>query len=117
MSANGAPPSKVMKTMEEGSGSQYWDFSAQSPFLNFCLQVEGRQLWVPRDVLACHSEPLRSLVYGSFKEKKSGKADLPGKSYKDVLEWLRCIVTCPKHKPVDCTYYDITGSNSVMPRV
>ncbi len=101
MSANGAPPSKVMKVMEESTGSQYWDFSAQSPLLNFCLHVEGGQLWVPREVLACHSEPLRSLLFGPYQEKDSGKADFPGKSYKDMLEWLRCFVPCPKYKPVD----------------
>ncbi len=105
MSANGAAPSKVMKVMEEGTGSQYWDFSSQSPLFDFCLQVEERQLWVPRAVLACHSDSLRSLTFGPYQERESGKADLPGKSYKDVLEWLRCIVPCPRQKPVDGMFY------------
>ncbi len=96
---------KVMESMEEGTGSQFWDFSAQSSLLNFCLQMEEGQLWAPRDVLACHSEPLRNLIYGPYQEKGSGKADLPGKSYKDVLEWLRCIVPCPKQKPVEGVFY------------
>ncbi len=86
------------------NGVKYWDFSSQSSLLNFCLHVEGGKLWVPRDVLACHSETLKNLIYGPLKEKKekdSEKADLPGKPYKDVLEWMRCIVPCPKQKPVD----------------
>ncbi len=103
MSADGDASSnkEVVESKKDESGSQYWDFSAQSPLLNFCLQVEGRQLWVPRDVLACQSEPLVAMIYGPYQEKDRGKADLPGKSYEDVLEWLRCIVTCPKLKPVD----------------
>ncbi len=92
---------KVMESMEEVAGSQYWDFSAQSPLFDFCLHVEERQLWVPRAVLACHSEPLRSLIYGPYKEKDREETDLPGKSYEDVLEWLRCFVPCPKLKPID----------------
>ncbi len=103
MSADGAPSSKVMKMEKEETGSQYWDFSAQSSLFNFCLNVEERQLWAPRDVLACHSEPLKAMVYGQFREKDLEKADLPGKSYEDVLEWLRCVVPCPKQKPVDGT--------------
>ncbi len=103
MSADGVPPIKVMKTTkkEDAGGSKYWDFSAQSPLLNFCLHMDGGELWAPRDVLACHSEPLMALIYGPFKEKDSGEVDLEGKSYEDVLEWLRCIVPCPRRKPVD----------------
>ncbi len=100
MSVDGAVPN-VMESVDEVTGSQYWDFSAQSPLLNFCLRVDGGELWAPRDVLACHREPLKSMVYGPYQEKDSGIADLPGKSYKDVLELLRCIVLCPKRKPVD----------------
>ncbi len=103
MSSEGgaASDNEIVELKIEEPGSQYWDFSAQSPLLSFCLQVEERQLWVPREVLACHSEPLRNLFFGPYQEKDAEKADLKGKSYKDVLEWLRCIVPCPKHKPVD----------------
>ncbi len=96
-----ASNSEAGEAKKEGPRSQYWDFSAQSSLLNFCLHVEERQLWAPRDVLACQSEPLMAMIYGPYQEKDREKADLSGKSYEDVLEWLRCIVTCPKQKPVD----------------
>ncbi len=102
--AEAASNKGVVVSKEEEPTSQYWDFSAQSPLLNFSLHVEDRQLWVPRDVLACHSEPLMAMIYGPYQENDSEKAGLPKKSYKDVLEWLRCIVPCPKQKLVDGTY-------------
>ena len=80
------------------------DFSQQSRLFNFCLLVEGKELWVPRDALACHSDALEIMVYDSrYKEAQEGKVELTKKKFEDVLEWLRCIISCPnkKTKPID----------------
>ena len=82
----------------------FHDFAEKSRLFNFCLLVEGKELWVPRDALACHSDALETMLYDSrYKEAEGGKAKLPEKKFSDVLEWLRCIIVCPnkKTKPID----------------
>ena len=67
----------------------------------FCLIVEGQKLWVPKDTFAALSPALDALVnQQGFKEATAGEAELTGKKYSEVLEWLKCTIPSPGTKAI-----------------
>lgn len=68
---------------------------------NFCVNVEGSKLYVPRGALALYSPVFERMLYGDFKEANANSVDLKEKKLNDVLELFQVLFPLPVRKPVD----------------
>lgn len=50
---------------------------------NVILEVEGKQLYVCKKILAEHSPVFKLMFESDFKERRNVRIPLPGKKYKD----------------------------------
>ena len=82
------------------TAGEFHDFSVKSELFNFCLEVEEREFWVPKEILAAMSPVLEKLLTDeSFKEAHEGRARLTEKKADDILTFLQCSLQIyPYHK-------------------
>ncbi|KAJ8316331.1 hypothetical protein KUTeg_006345 [Tegillarca granosa] len=73
------------------------------PKADLILVVEGKELYVNRQLLTEVSPVFQAMLESDFKESKQDRIELPGKSYEAVVEFLKC--TYP------FLNYDITVNN------
>lgn len=73
------------------------------PKADLILVVEGKELYVNRQLLTEASPVFRAMLESDFKESTQDRIELPGKSYEAVVEFLKC--TYP------FLNYDITVNN------
>ncbi|XP_067667771.1 BTB and MATH domain-containing protein 38-like [Haliotis asinina] len=66
-------------------------FSEPSLTSDVALVVEGKKLHVNKTVLSLASPVFERMFFGEFKEKTLSEVPLPGKTYADMTELLRCI--------------------------
>ncbi len=76
-------------------------FNEKSVIYEKAFQVEGRELWVPPQTLACMSEVFKHMFYGEYAEKEKEIVPLPEKKYEEVVEFLRCLIPHPVAKRID----------------
>ena len=91
---------------------EYSDFSERTEKFIFCLVVEEREFWVPKEKLAFISDFFAKLLFDTnFEEARKGRAELKEKKAEDVLEFLRCCIEEPIWKKVDGMLLDVKLNN------
>lgn len=75
-------------------------FDEEDAHRTLALVVEGQKFFVPRDFLAVHSSVFKTMLYGNFTEANKNTTPLPGKKTSDFEEFLKCLIPCPKIKPI-----------------
>ncbi|KAL3881857.1 hypothetical protein ACJMK2_028249 [Sinanodonta woodiana] len=84
----GATPSFMIS--EGFLTSQDITFTTKSQWTDLQLKVEDKELYVPKSHLAMVSPVFRQMFESDFKEKDRNVLPLPGKTYEDVLTFLKC---------------------------
>ncbi|KAJ8311377.1 hypothetical protein KUTeg_010732 [Tegillarca granosa] len=77
--------------MDQDPEHQGCPFVEEPGITDLALVVEGKKLFVNKFVLAVASPVFKKMFTSKFKEKDTSEVELPGKKYKDVLEFLMCI--------------------------
>ncbi|KAJ8311526.1 hypothetical protein KUTeg_010881 [Tegillarca granosa] len=77
--------------MDQDPEHQGCPFVEEPGITDIALVVEGKKLFVNKFVLAVASPVFKKMFTSEFKEKDTSEVKLPGKKYKDVLEFLMCI--------------------------
>ena len=67
------------------------DPTQQQEYTDIVLVVDDRRLYTCRGLLAMASPVWRRMFAGGFTEKDAKEIPLPGKTFEDMLELLRCI--------------------------
>ncbi|XP_060575783.1 uncharacterized protein LOC132733201 [Ruditapes philippinarum] len=76
-------------------------FTEKSWRTDFILLVEGKRLYVNKAILSLASPVFDTMFQSDFKESQCEELELPGKRYRDVIEFLRCIY--PNNIPTNIT--------------
>lgn len=85
------------------------DFEVENPFIekkgitDLALVVEDKKLFVSKVLLSIASPVFKKMFLSDFKEIDAKELPLPGKKYKDVLEFLKCIYP-NMQKDFSCKY-------------
>ncbi|KAJ8316333.1 hypothetical protein KUTeg_006347 [Tegillarca granosa] len=80
-------------TEDETSEEEFVEYFPEIPAFpkgDLILVVEGKELYVNRQLLTEASPVLRAMLESDFKESTQDRIELPGKSYKGVVEFLKC---------------------------
>ena len=67
------------------------DPTQQQEYTDIVLVVDGQRLYTCRGLLAMASPVWRRMFAGGFAEKDAKEIPLPGKTFEDMLELLKCI--------------------------
>ncbi|CAH1781371.1 unnamed protein product [Owenia fusiformis] len=67
------------------------DFSYSDNGSDLVLVIEGKRLYVHRQILAKYSPVFSAMLSDDFKEREAKEIPLPGKSYKEYRELLRAV--------------------------
>ncbi|XP_067679483.1 BTB and MATH domain-containing protein 38-like [Haliotis asinina] len=66
-------------------------FTSESATTDLIIVVEDKKIFVERIVLALSSPVFCRMFHSDFKEKSAQEIPLPGKKYRDFVEFLLCI--------------------------
>jgi hypothetical protein len=67
------------------------EFCEENGIADLTLIVENHKIPVSKAVLCIASPVFRTMLKGHFREKTETEIPLPGKRYKNFVEFLRCI--------------------------
>ncbi|XP_071099143.1 BTB and MATH domain-containing protein 38-like [Haliotis cracherodii] len=82
-------------------------FSSPKTKTDLALTVEGKQLYVNKDMLI-HVSPVFAVMFtGDFKESSQSEIPLPDKKYGDVVELLQCAFPSTKDHPITRENLDV----------
>ncbi|KAJ8311533.1 hypothetical protein KUTeg_010888 [Tegillarca granosa] len=85
------------------------DSEEDNPFIekegitDIALVVEDEKLYVSKALLSIVSPVFKKMFLSNFKEVDAKELPLPGKKFKDVLEFLK-VVYPNMQKPLNCEY-------------
>ncbi|XP_060563820.1 BTB and MATH domain-containing protein 38-like [Ruditapes philippinarum] len=81
------------------------EFCEENGIADLTLIVENHKIPVSKTVLCIASPVFRTMLEGYFREKTGTEIPLPGKSYKDIEEFLRCIYPDKMQKVTEQNVY------------
>lgn len=79
------------RAVKSENESSTFDFAEGSWMSDFVLIVEGTRFYLAKNILALASPVFERMFKSEFKECSLNELELPGKTKKDMLEFLRCI--------------------------